>query len=300
MGILSSRPRIRQARPADKEAVFRFCQDTWEWGDYIPHVWDRWLDEPIGRLLVATIDSQPVAIGHIVMLAPGEAWLEGLRVDPAYRQAGLATRLTRRLLAEAKALGADVTRFATSSLNTPVHHLAAKLGFSRVASFFPHQAETNQVKTPLLRPKQGALPHVLSFVQNSTVLAAMGGLYSIGWRFHSLTIEQLKARLSEGQVRMVKNGESINALAILEPGYSGEGLVATYVDGRPHALSTLALGLRAEAVKYEPPQVSVRLPDHSEFQQVFRSAGYQPQTEQPFWIYLRVLQSRPGGQGRGR
>jgi len=53
---------IRAALPEDKETVLKFCRHTWEWGDYVPQVWDVWLSDPQGRLLVATIDNQPVAI----------------------------------------------------------------------------------------------------------------------------------------------------------------------------------------------------------------------------------------------
>ena len=286
--------RIRQARPVDKEAVFRFCENTWEWGDYILQVWDRWLDEPDSKLLVATIDSQPVAIGHMVMLAHGEAWLEGLRVDSAHRQVGLATRLTRRLLREAQILRAEVIRFTTSSLNTTVHRIATKLGFTRVTSIFPNQAEASKVKTPLRSPKQADLSLIISFLQNSTVFSAMGGLYSTGWRFHNLNLEQLQARLQKSQVRTVGEQENIGALAIIEPGYPGEGLVATYIDGQSNALKTLALGLRSEAARYEPSQISARLPEIAKIQRAFRSAGFNLQTEHSFWIYQRFLHSGPG------
>ena len=53
---------IRAALPEDKETVLEFCRHTWEWGDYVPQAWDVWLSDPQGRLLVATIDNQPVAI----------------------------------------------------------------------------------------------------------------------------------------------------------------------------------------------------------------------------------------------
>jgi len=287
--IQSPRPYIRQARPPDKEAVLRFCQDTWEWGDYIPQVWDRWLREPDGKLLVTTIGTHPVAVGHIVMVTPSEAWLEGIRVDPVYRRTGLATRLTRRFSAEARAMGADVIRFLTSSLNTPIHRIAAKIGFARVASILPYEAEATQIESPLSSPEQRDLPHLLSFRQRSTVLEAMGGLYGTGWRFHSLTPEQINIRLTKGQVRTVGEHGDISAMAIIEPGYSGEGLVATYVDGQPDSLYVLALGLRAEATRYDPPLVGVRLPATAEVQRVFRSAGYHAQSEQPFWIFQQTL-----------
>src|SRR5579884_2026420 len=47
---------IRPARPEDGDVVLPFCQDTWEWGDYIDRVWDGWLAEQDGRLFTATVD----------------------------------------------------------------------------------------------------------------------------------------------------------------------------------------------------------------------------------------------------
>ncbi len=106
---------IRAARTADREAVLRFSEHTWDWGDYLPFVWDRWLRERRGKLLVATIDRQPVAAAHVALAALGEGWLEGLRVDPAYRRQGIATVVTRRCLKETVKLGCRVVRFATAS-----------------------------------------------------------------------------------------------------------------------------------------------------------------------------------------
>src|SRR5256885_13713219 len=85
---------VRAARQEDREAVLAFCAATWEWGDYIEDVWDRWLNDPKGSLFVATLDGQPVGISHMQMLTPTDAWLEGLRVDPDYRQQGIAKALS--------------------------------------------------------------------------------------------------------------------------------------------------------------------------------------------------------------
>ena len=34
---------IRPARPDDRPAMERICAHTWDWGDYVPEVWDDWL-----------------------------------------------------------------------------------------------------------------------------------------------------------------------------------------------------------------------------------------------------------------
>ncbi len=81
---------IRPARSEDREAVLAFSSHTWDWGDYIEYVWDEWLHDPQGMLFVATSDGQPVGVAHIRMLNKTEAWLEGMRVAPAFRRQGIA------------------------------------------------------------------------------------------------------------------------------------------------------------------------------------------------------------------
>jgi len=59
----SKRAYFRSAQAKDKAAFFHFTRHTFEHGDYIRLVW--------------------------------QAWLEGVRVNPAFRGFGLATALTR-------------------------------------------------------------------------------------------------------------------------------------------------------------------------------------------------------------
>src|SRR5438309_11693821 len=101
---------IRPARPEDREAVLAFCRQTWEWGDYIAHVWDEWLHDPKGILFVATVDGKPVAVSHLQMLNETDAWLEGMRVDPANHQHRLTRALDEAMLPEILSWGAPNAR----------------------------------------------------------------------------------------------------------------------------------------------------------------------------------------------
>jgi hypothetical protein len=68
---------VRKARNSDREAVFKFCEKTWSWGDFIPKVWDKWLKEKNSRVFVATINGVPVGISHLSIDKPHEVWLSG-------------------------------------------------------------------------------------------------------------------------------------------------------------------------------------------------------------------------------
>src|SRR5215472_4217694 len=88
---------IRPAIPSDKATVLKFCQHTWRGGNYIPEVWDDWMKERNGRLLVATARNVPIGIAHAYLQTRSDAWMEGVRVNPDYRGHGVAGRLNKEL-----------------------------------------------------------------------------------------------------------------------------------------------------------------------------------------------------------
>src|SRR5260370_28621268 len=128
---------VRPARPEDREAVVGFCQQTWEWGDYIEYVWDEWLNNPKGKLFVATKDGQPVAVANMRMLNKTEAWFEGMRVDPTFRKHGIASALFDAQLAEARHRGATTVRLISESTNATALRLLKRSSFNRIAAYAP-------------------------------------------------------------------------------------------------------------------------------------------------------------------
>ena len=135
--------RVRRARPADTRAVLDFTRATWDGWDYLPSVWQAWLEAPDGVLLVALPDAphqldlfgrplspdRPIGVARVAMLSEREAWLEGLRVDPGVRTRGVARLLHGAALAWARAQGARWVRYATGEDNEGSHRLGAHHGF---------------------------------------------------------------------------------------------------------------------------------------------------------------------------
>jgi GNAT superfamily N-acetyltransferase len=144
---------VRLATSADRPAVLDFASRTWDGWDYIPLVWDPWLAGRDGVLLVATSQpapgpgraldrfgrpldpGRPIALARVTLLAEGEAWLEGLRVEPGVRRRGVATTFQAALLEWARAQGATVVRYATGADNIGSHRLASHHGFEALPSW---------------------------------------------------------------------------------------------------------------------------------------------------------------------
>ncbi|BAS26609.1 GNAT family N-acetyltransferase [Limnochorda pilosa] len=122
---------VRPAVAADRGAVLDFCANTWPGGDYIPYVWEDWLNDARGRLLAADLGGRAVGIAHVQRLADGSAWLEGLRVDPAVRRRGIARLLTQASLDAARELAGRgaIARLMVSERNAVSRHLVERSGF---------------------------------------------------------------------------------------------------------------------------------------------------------------------------
>ncbi len=281
---------IRLARRTDRESVLKFTERTWEWGDYIPDIWDVWIKEPRSKLFVATFNSVAVGMEHIVMVSDKEAWLEGLRVDPSFRRQGIAMKLTERCIDESQGFGAQVVRFITSSLNTRVHKIAASFGFERVVVIQPMQASAlkgNNQSTVVADRKY--LSSLIDFIQCSKEYEVGGGLYSIGWRFCALNTEEIKKKLDEGQFRLICDEYDILAVSIVEKRMYGNALAISYAAGDVNSLTQLARDIRKEAGAAELEEVSTRLPDTQEIQIGFSQAGYQKADEHPYWIFEKIM-----------
>jgi len=146
----ASVPVVREARPADADAVAAFARDTWgqRHDDYVPRVFPEWAasDDSDSGTFVATLSPAAVAesdavagrddrdpgdtlvegdgagaaapgepeavVGCIqgVLLTEWEAWGQGIRVDPAARGAGVGTALSEAALDWARDRGATVCR----------------------------------------------------------------------------------------------------------------------------------------------------------------------------------------------
>lgn len=124
---------VRDARPEDHDAVAAFTRDTWpeRGGDYLPDVYPEWIEDEEARTLVAEVDGEVAGIAQCVLLSPYEAWCQGLRVAPEFRERGVSERLTYELFDWARERGAVVARNMVFSWN------AAGLGQSRAVGFDP-------------------------------------------------------------------------------------------------------------------------------------------------------------------
>jgi GNAT superfamily N-acetyltransferase len=266
---------IRPARPDDRPSMERICAQMWEGDDYVPYVWDEWLADGRGPLIVGELDGQVVALSKITFQTPHQAWLQGMRVDPGFRGRGIAGRFLQYSLAYARDRGARAARLSTADHNTPVHISAGRAGMERIGVYVAWVAEPLPDGAPpsFLSPDDRA--QVEAFLRASPVLAFCRGVYGLGWEWQELTpariAESLEGRLIAAQPAP---GGGLAALAIT--GYDDEDrrLTIGLTDGEPAAVTALLAALRAQATRLGAERVRAFVPDLEWLRDAFRAAGF--------------------------
>ena len=288
---------IRPARPEDRNAVLAFCAHTWEWGDYIEYVWDEWLHDPQGQMFVATVDGQAVGVAHFRMLSATEAWLEGMRIDPAYRQQGLATAINNTMLAEAMKRGATVARLITESTNTAAIRAMGHSFMRQVGAFVPFRAMpvTTAPKSEygMERPQLATtadIDEIVDYLNASNIFPAVGGLYYLGFTAYAITNDLLEAKVQAKHVYLLRRWDRLDGLAIAEPrqGRHDNHLFIGYIDGTTEAISLIAYALRRMVHDMGLESVSAHAPDLMMVRDAFVGAEYEWDGK-VFYTYERRL-----------
>ena len=280
----ASKPHIRPARAKDRPAVEAICAQIWEGDDYVPRVWDSWLADPHGQLIIAEVNKRVVGLGKLSRLADDEWWLEGLRVDPAHRRKKIGGLLHGHLVKKARRVGRGTLRLGTRSDNEPVHRLAACDGFRRVATYQRYRADPLAVEASSLRRlTEQDLPAAWALAGESARYRASGGLYEVFWRWKNLTRERLAHHLAAGDVWGAGTQEELSALALVYQ--SEETLVVGLVDGKDEALAAVLRGLRELAAQLGRTEVLIKPLDDPALVAAVELAGYEQIQDKNLWIF---------------
>jgi GNAT superfamily N-acetyltransferase len=186
---------IRPALPRDKADVVEFTKFIWDGHDYVGLVFPHWLDDPHGQLIVAEYAGHCVGTGKVTLVAPGQWWLEGFRVDPNYQGLKIGSRIDARCNEWWDEHGDGTLRLLTSSKRVQVHHLSEGRGFVKLGEVFGYEVgpltEAIDAFTPLASREAD---EAVAFFH----LHAPGELLNLGWKFAAPNMDSLRATAEEG------------------------------------------------------------------------------------------------------
>jgi len=225
--------RIRPATKKDKEYVLRFCDNTFDWGDYICDVWDLWYSDRNGALLVAEYEersihikkhSPVIGVSHASLL-PGNknVWLEGIRVNPKYRRRSVATELINKMVLYGKRRGAKEASAMVSMSNIASQLMMEKNGFSMVSKWsyysvdeIPQRANKVELRSRIATFEDSEM--ICNYLRRSEIYESSGKTYVNSWRWHPLDpySDILEDLIKNKKVLVVGRYNKIRGLAIID------------------------------------------------------------------------------------
>ncbi|MFW9869349.1 MAG: GNAT family N-acetyltransferase [Candidatus Thorarchaeota archaeon] len=123
---------IRSLRLSDREDILEIARHIWEGHDYIPYLFDTWLNDRHSYTAAIEQDSHVVALANLRVIENGKTgWMEGLRVHPDYRGRGFAKLLTQHVVQMAKEIPVERIRYTTAADNESSLHLGESVGMRR-------------------------------------------------------------------------------------------------------------------------------------------------------------------------
>lgn len=262
---------IRPARPDDRAAVFEMVKTIWDGNDYIPDVWEDWVADPSGPLLVGELGGQLAALAKLSGIGPREDWFHGLRVDPAQRGRGFARQMLGRCVELSRGRGARTLRYLTDEDNPTMHRLADDLGLrlAYAPRWYHAPVLHGAPLTQALPPER--LESLLADLAQSDLLARSAGMYFLNWRNLDLTAARLREHLERGEVLALPDE---NAWAIAAPRDEG-GMQLAHVEGAPPAIERLCAALRAGGTADDKP-LQALIPAGSACLPALLAAGFAP------------------------
>ena len=213
---------IRRAQESDREAVLGFTKDTFSWGDYIYRVFDRWLADASGRLLVVELDGTIVGLSFVKMTKLGEVWLQGGRVDKRFRRSGIGAAMTNECLRIAKEeMNANIARVITDKTNFPPQKLLKKLGFKLVTEFTELQKEIEAMKNQtnlrdVMFAKEKAVREIWEYLKRSYIFSKSSGLYTKWFVWYTLGEEDLRRFTLDEKTVVYHPGGKVRGVMLID------------------------------------------------------------------------------------
>jgi len=236
---------VRPVRATDKSAVLGISRRIWGGHDYVPMFFSRWVRD--GNFWIGEVSGRVIGCGKASELAPGEWWLEGLRLDPDWRGKGLGRELSCRILDRTLRLKPRSLRLSTASMNRTSIHIIGEMGFRLLSTHHLHSGRprkpSRQVRLAVPEPGEA-----LDYIRASSEYRAANGLMPYTWLFREVSLDYVREL---GRRRFLNgyrtNGRLQGVLVVRPHRYFPQNLDISFVDGSPAAIQAFGRYIRQTA-----------------------------------------------------
>lgn len=233
---------FRKVEVRDKERVLEISSKIWDGYDYIPHVFDEWIQDQEGEFTLAEYDGEIAGFAKYTQLTTKEAWLEGIRADKDFAGKGFGDAMTKYYIHKAKRENQETIRLSTFVENYQSKHIIEKNGFKK-DGFFSYCFK--EIKECCAKGQANAVAIMStatawSYIENSRFNVLSNGYLSSGWRFYKLTYELLDGLVRSGNVIGILKEGRISAMTVIWGDLKQDKEISiSFMDGDLSGIKTL-------------------------------------------------------------
>jgi len=197
---------VEKVTTFDKEGVLDFCKNTFSWGDYIPEVWDFWINE--GGLFVIHKNNLPIAICHAsISSQANNVWIEGIRVSPNFRRQGYAKNLILHSEKFGSKKNCKTSQMLIETNNKNSINLSEKLGYTLKDTWNFYS----------LIPKKISLSHSIKNIVDEKIskfILSSNFSYVDSWRWYTIDKQIIQKLNKENRIIFSEEDNSLHSLAV--------------------------------------------------------------------------------------
>ncbi len=212
--------KLKRVEKSDEKEVLELCKKIWEGHDYIPKVFDEWIED--NGFYKGIAEGRIVAVDKYTRIERDVIWLEGLRVHPDYQGRGYGKEMVEKFLELIeKKEDFSYLRFMTGATNEKMIKMAGEFGFELYLELHSLAVSEEVVekgskgrfknRTQLVK----SVDRVLNFVKNSEEFVHNKGLFIKNWTAHDITEELLVKEVEVGNCIYIEN-KNLKAVGFLD------------------------------------------------------------------------------------
>ncbi len=263
---------IRNVTKADKLEILELVKGIWGGEDYLPKLFNQWVND--SGFFLLSINNSIAGVAKLTEFSKGEFWMEGLRVGKRYRGLGVAKRLTEYFLKWLLNKKYKTIMYATGYDNKASIHLGKKYGFDQVG-YFSYYHFVLGGKTKTISPEvkfEKDYTQVYKYIKHSGILNKTNNMIPVGWQFRVFSKSLIKELCEQNFV--VSTGTIENdGFLIFKPKEEFEVINVVFLFGSP--------GMKRKYINYLLYLASLRkysigltVPIYSRVKKDFLNAGF--------------------------
>ena len=213
---------FRKMVTSDKKRACEISLQAWE-DDYIPQVFDDWVNEEKGEFTGVEYENQLIGYGKMSIFSDGEIWFEGLRKDLTHSAKGMAKALTKYYLEKVKKMSnVKSVRFATYFGNTASIKSNESMGFQKTHELSSKVCDIkmeeggNSLQLEKVK-KISDFVLIKDFLGRYEYFEKCGNFIVENWKVYSYSDILLKKYICNGECYAYFEDKKLNALCLIKP-----------------------------------------------------------------------------------